>query len=136
VPPSIVWGIGVGLAIAAIDTASLVLAGMSSTSQWPISVSDIDFLANVVLYTLVGFWVGKSTGIVRDAAEAGVLAGVLVAGIGIAATYVLRPATGTIDTPNDVIAIVAQNVAIGGVLGILGGWLGSRAAQDRPASRR
>ena len=133
-PPSVVWGIGVGLAIAAIDTASLVLVGMSSTSQWPIS--DIDFLANIVLFALIGFRVGKSTGVVRDAAEAGVLAGVLVAAIGIAATYLLRPATGTIDAPNDVIAIVAQNVAIGGVLGILGGWLGSRAVQDRPASRR
>ena len=133
-PPSVVWGIGVGLAIAAIDTASLVLVGMSSTSQWPIS--DIDFLANIVLYTLIGFRVGKSTGVVRDAAESGVLAGVLVAAIGITATYALRPATGTIDTPNDVIAIVAQNVAIGGVLGILAGWLGSRVVQDRPASRR
>jgi hypothetical protein len=134
VPPSVAWGLGVGLAIAAIDTASLVLVGMSSTSQWPIS--DIDFLANIVLYTLIGFRVGKSTGVVRDAAESGVLAGVLVAAIGITATYALRPATGTIDTPNDVIAIVAQNVAIGGVLGILAGWLGSRVVQDRPASRR
>jgi hypothetical protein len=134
VPPSVVWGIGVGLAIAAIDTVSLVLVGMSGTSQWPIS--DIDFLANVVLYTLIGVRVGRSTGIVRDAAEAGVLAGVLVAAIGIVATYVLHPPTGTIDSPNAMIAIVAQNVAIGGVLGILGGWLGSRAVRDRPASRR
>jgi hypothetical protein len=134
VPPSVVWGIGVGLVIAAIDTLSLVLMSMDETSRWPIA--DVDFLANVMLYSLIGYRVGKITGVVREAAEAGVIAGVLVAVIAIAVTLVLRPSTGMVDSTATVVRIVAQNVAIGGVLAILTGWLGTRAQQDRPASRR
>ena len=133
-PPSVVWGVGVGLVIAAIDTLSLVLMGLSTTAQWPIS--DIDFLANIMLYSLIGFRVGRVTGVVREAAEAGVVAGVLVAAIGIAVTFVLRPPAGTIDSANEVVGIIAQNIALGGVLAILTGWLGTRAQQDRPPSRR
>mgnify|MGYP006181008631 CR=1 FL=1 len=33
-PPSVVWGIGVGLVIAAIDTLSLVLMSMDETSRF------------------------------------------------------------------------------------------------------
>jgi hypothetical protein len=134
VPPSVVWGVGVGLVIAAIDTLSLVLMGMNGTDGWPIA--DVDFLANVVLYSLIGFRVGRVTGVVREAAEAGVIAGVLVAAVGIAVTYVLRLPAGSVDSTNEMVGIVAQNVAIGGVLAILTGWLGTRAQQDRPPSRR
>jgi hypothetical protein len=134
VSPSVVWGLGVGLVIAAIDTLSLVLIDMVGTSQWPIA--DIDFMANIVLYSLIGFRVGRLTGVVRDAAESGVIAGVLVGLIGIAVTLVLRPATGGIGSSTDVIGVMAQNVAIGGVLAIATGWLGTRAHQDRPAPRR
>jgi hypothetical protein len=134
VPPSVVWGVGVGLVIAAIDTLSLVLMGMNGTDGWPIA--DVDFLANVVLYSLIGFRVGRVTGVVREAAEAGVIAGVLVAAVGIAVTYVLRLPAGSVDSTNEMVGIIAQNVAIGGVLAILTGWLGTRAQQDRPPSRR
>lgn len=133
-PPSVIWGLGVGLLIAAVDTLSLVLMGMSGISQWPIA--DIDFLANIVLYSFIGYRVGRATGVVRDAAEAGVLAGIVVAAIGIGVTYVVKPATGGIGSTNDLIAVVAQNVAIGGVLAIIAGWIGARAVQDRPPSRR
>ena len=88
-PPSVAWGIGVGLIIAAIDTVSLVLMGATGTSEWPIA--DADFMANVVLYSLIGFRVGQATGVIRQAAEAGVLAGVLVGVIGVAVVLVLRP---------------------------------------------
>jgi hypothetical protein len=134
VPPSVVWGIGVGLVIAAIDTLSVVLMGTDGASQWP--VADLDFLANVMLYSLIGFRVGKLTGVVRDAAEAGVMAGVLVAAVGIAVSVIVRPSVDTIDSTMDVVGIVAQNIAIGGVLAILTGWLGTRAIDDRPSLRR
>jgi len=134
VPPSVVWGIGVGLVIAAIDTISVVLMSAPGASEWPIA--DVDFLANVVLYSLLGFRVGKATGVVRDAAEAGVMAGVIVAAIGIGVTVVLRPPTATLDSSTDIVAIVAQNIAIGGVLAILSGWLGTRANQDHSSLRR
>ena len=104
------------------------------TSQWPIS--DVNFLANVILYSLIGFRVGRVTGVVREAAEAGVIAGVVVAAIGIAASLLIRTPAGAIDSANPVVGIVAQNVAIGGVLAILTGWIGSRSQQDRPPRRR
>jgi hypothetical protein len=134
VTPSVIWGVGVGLVIAAIDTLTLVLMSSNLASQWP--VADANFLANVVLYSLIGFRVGKSTGVVRDAAEAGVLAGVLVAAIAIAVTVALRPTASTMDSTADMVGVLAQNIAIGGLLAILAGWLGTRAHQDRPASRR
>ena len=133
-PPSVVWGIGVGLVIAVIDTVSLVLMGADGMSQWPIA--DVDFLANVVLYSLIGFRVGSLTGVVREAAEAGVIAGVLVAAVGIAVTVLLKPPGSTLDSSMDVVSVVAQNIAIGGVLAILAGWLGTRASQDRLSPRR
>jgi len=134
VPPSVFWGLGVGLVIAAIDTVSLVLMSSAWASQWPID--DIDTLANVVLYSLIGFRVGKVTGVIRDAAEAGVMAGVLVAAIGIAAAAMLRPPTETLDSTMVIVGVVAQNIAMGGVLAILAGWLGTRASDDRPSLRR
>ena len=133
-PPSVVWGVGVGLVIAAIDTLTLVLIGMNGTSQWPIA--DANFLANVMLYSLIGFRVGKITGVVREAAEAGVIAAVIVAAIGIAVSFVIRTPEGGISASNDIVGIIAQNIAIGGVLAILTGWLGSRSQQDRPPTRR
>jgi hypothetical protein len=134
VPPSVVWGIGVGLLIAAIDTVALVLMSTPWATQWPIG--DIDFMANIVLYSLIGFRVGRMTGVIRDAAESGVLAAVIVALLGIAATLALRPSTESINSTNTVIALFAQNIAIGGVLAIVAGWIGSRAHHDRPAPRR
>lgn len=132
--PSIVWGVGVGLVIAAIDTLTLVLTSTTMASQLP--VADADLLANVMLYSLIGFRVGKSTGVVRDAAEAGVLAGVLVAAIAVAVTVAIRPTASTMDSTNDMVGVLAQNIAIGGLLAILSGWLGTRAHQDSTASRR
>jgi hypothetical protein len=134
VTPSIVWGVGVGLVIAAIDTLTLVLTSTTMASQLP--VADADLLANVMLYSLIGFRVGKSTGVVRDAAEAGVLAGVLVAAIAVAVTVAIRPTASTMDSTNDMVGVLAQNIAIGGLLAILSGWLGTRAHQDSTASRR
>jgi hypothetical protein len=134
VTPSVFWGLSVGLVIAAIDTVSIVLLSTAWASQWPIT--DIDTLANVVLYALIGFRVGKVTGVVRDAAEAGVMAGVLVAAIGIAATAILRPPTDTLDSTTAIVGVVAQNIAMGGVLAIVAGWLGTRATDDRPSIRR
>jgi hypothetical protein len=140
VPPSIAWGLGVGLAIAAIDALALVLTSTAWAGQWLIAngdvVANVDFVANIVLYSLIGYSVGRATGAVREAAEAGVIAAIVVGIIGIGVALVLRPATGGIATTTDVIAVMAQNIAIGGVLAIVAGWIGSRAHQDRPAPRR
>ena len=133
-PPSVAWGVGVGLVIAAIDTVAIVLMSTSGMSQG--LISDIDFLANVMLYTLIGYRVGRITGVVREAAESGVIAAVLVAAIALTINFVVRPAAGTVDTAQEAVGILAQNIAIGGVLAILAGWIGTRAQVDRPPSRR
>ena len=133
-PPSIVWGVGVGLAIAAIDALAVVLMTVPSLSQWPIA--DLDYMANIVLYSFIGFRVGKVTGVVREAAESGVLAAAIVAVVGIAVSIAIRPSTEAVDTTMEVVRVVSHNVALGGVLAIVAGWVGSRSNLDRPVSRR
>ena len=131
--PSIVWGLGVGLVIALADAVTIFLTARPAPPEFPIS--EIDIMINVALYTLIGFRVGRATGLVRDAAESTVLAGFVVSAIGIAFLTLLRPAVGGIDSTSDVVAIVAQNVALGGLIGIVSGWLGSRVSQDGANSR-
>jgi hypothetical protein len=133
VAPSIVWGIGVGLLIAAIDAVALVLSGTVSPSDWPIN--EIDSLLNIALYSLIGFKVGRATGIVRDAAEAGVLASVLVAAIGLGVAQIFTPPEGPIDAPIEIVRLFAQNIAMGGILAIVAGWFGSRAARNSAGGR-
>jgi len=128
VAPSIVWGIGVGLVIALADAVTIFLTARESPPTLPIS--EIDLMLNVALYTLIGFRVGRATGLVRDAAEGGVLAGFVVSAVGIGFLLLLKPAVGGINSTLDVVAIVAQNVAMGGLIGIVSGWIGSRAGQD------
>jgi len=133
VAPSIIWGLGVGLVIALADAVTSFLAARELLTEWP--VADIDVMVNVVLYTLIGFRVGKETGLVRDAAEGGVLAGVLVSAIGVGFLLLLKPTVDGIDSPMQAVQLVAQNIAMGGVIGIVSGWLGSRASQNGAGSR-
>jgi hypothetical protein len=133
VAPSIVWGLGVGLVIALADAVTVFLTARASTPEWPIA--EIDIMVNVVLYTLIGFRVGKATGLVRDAAEGGVLAGILVSAIGVGFLLLLKPPVDGVESALDVVRLVAQNVALGGLIASVSGWLGSRAGQDGAGSR-
>jgi hypothetical protein len=132
VAPSIIWGIGVGLIIAAVDAVAILLAGRLDPNQWPID--DIDMLVNIALYSLIGFRVGRATGIVRDAAEAGVMAGVLVGIVGLAVTRAFPPSTAPIEMPQ-MVAQIAWNIVLGGCLSIVSGWFGSRAGKTGTAGR-
>jgi hypothetical protein len=134
VAPSLVWGIGIGLVIAAIDTVSIVLIRSAGASEWPIA--DIDDLANIMLYAFVGFRVGMMTGVVRDAAEAGVIAGVVVGVVALAVQWFMPLPTGAIESVNQVIGVLALNVALGGVLAIVTGWFGSQSSRRGPSSSR
>lgn len=133
-PPSLAWGLGLGLLIAAIDTVAALLAGSGQAANVPIG--DLDQIANVVLYSLIGFQVGRRTGVVREAAEAGVVAALLVAAIGTVVAMTLPMPSGGIRSVGDVVGIFAINIAIGGTLAIVTGWAGSRAAQDVRNTRR
>lgn len=131
--PSIAWGLGAGLVIALADAITSYLAARSLLTDWP--VEQIDLSINVVLYTLIGFRVGRATGLVRDAAEGGVMAGFLVSFIGIGFLLILKPPVNGIDSVMTVIGLVAQNVALGGVIAVVSGWIGSRAGIDGSNSR-
>lgn len=132
-PPSIAWGVGAGLFIALADAVTHFLAARSLLTTWP--VSEIDLAINVVLYTLIGFRVGKATGLVRDAAEGGVLAGFLVSFILIGFLLLLKPTVNGMDSAIAVVELVARNVALGGVIAIVSGWIGSRAGIDGSNAR-
>lgn len=132
-PPSVRWGIGIGLVIALVDAVTTFLIARPSPPEWPIT--EINIMLNVMLYTMIGFRIGKATGLVRDAAEGCVLAGFVVSAIGIGFLLLIRPAVGGIDSMLDIVGLIAQNVALGGLIGIVSGWLGSRAGQDSASSR-
>jgi hypothetical protein len=135
VAPSVVWGVAIGLVIAVVDAVAVYLTGaLNLPSEWPID--DIDLLLNVMLYTLVGFRVGRASGLVRDAAEGGVIAGVVVTIVIIGFLLVLKPPVGSIESVRDGVAVAAQNVALGGILAIISGWFGARAGQNSQAPRR
>lgn len=130
-PPSVVWGLGAGVAIAAIDTLAVVATTGSASNAELVQV--IDLVANIVLYMLIGLRIGRATGVVRDAAEGGVLAAVLVAAVGLVVSAVLG--IGAEAGTGGVVELVAFNVALGGLLAIAGGWIGSRARESGPAAR-
>jgi len=132
VPPSLKWGLGAGFAIAAIDGLATVIGTVAAPNADIVQV--LDLLANVVLFSLVGLRVGRATGIVRDAAEGGVLAGFIAGVIGIALAFVNQTTPG-LPTVQDIVGVLALNVAMGGVLAWLNGWLGSWAQKSGPASR-
>lgn len=132
--PSIIWGIGIGLVIAVVDAAAAILGTRFSPTEWPIG--DIDLMLNVALYSLIGFQVGKATGLIRDAAEGAVLAGFLVSAIGLAFAWLFQVPNTGIGSTWEVISMVSWNVAMGGVLGIMAGWFGMRAGQSGRSSGR
>lgn len=134
--PSIVWGIGIGLVIALADSITVFIEAHGLAPDLPIS--EVNLLLNIALFSLIGFRVGRAMGLVRDAAEAGVLAGFVVALIDIAFLLLLKPTVGSlaINTWMDGVAILAQNVAMGGVIGIVSGWFGSRDEENSSVLRR
>lgn len=132
--PSVAWGVGLGLLIALIDTIAVVWIGTTEASTFPIA--DIDQVANIVLYSLIGFQVGKRTGVVRDAAEGGMIAALLVATIGVGVSAFLPSTAGGISSPAEVVAVFALNIALGGVLSIITGWVGTHSQQDVTTTRR
>jgi len=129
VPPSVTWGLTVGLLIAIVDAASSAVPGSLGVS--PDVAENVDLLVNVILYAALGFRIGRWAGVVRDAAESGVIAGVFAATIWVVYSYVMQldPPWGSAvrDIAREVVGIYALNVAIGGVVSWLSGWYGTIA---------
>ena len=115
--PTLSWGLGTGLCVAVVDAVTLLASrALGPASEADFVIAWLNILANVVLFSTVGMRVGRLTGLVRSAAEAGVLAALVAATVNVGLAYALpQPGAGPIG-PLDVVRTFAENVAIGGVL--------------------
>jgi hypothetical protein len=133
VPPSVVWGLTTGLFVAIVDAASIVLPASLGVNADAAKI--VDLMVNVVLFAILGFRVGRWGGVVRDAAEAGVLAGVVAATIGVAFSLLMHidPESGS--QTNEIVGTYAMNIALGGVIAMFSGWYGTIARESGSARR-
>lgn len=132
-PPFVISALTTGLLIAVVDTAAILAPGSLGLSRDVVEI--IDWIANVALYSHLGLRVGRATGVVRDAAEAGVIAAVVVASVAVGVSAMLGATPESESRVQSVVAIYAMNIAMGGVLALVNGWLGSKA-HDGGSSRR
>jgi hypothetical protein len=123
------WGLLCGVAIAAVDLATaLYTAGRSVESPEFLTASTLDWLFNVLVFSYCGYRVGTLTRSVRPAAEAAVIAGALVGMVALAASQLIPLPLGQ-DAPS-LVGLLAQNVAIGGVLGLVNAFLAVRQSSS------
>ena len=126
--PSLSWGLGAGLLIVVIDALTLfVSVNVGAAAE---IVELVDLLANIAILAFLGLRVGRATGVVRSAAEAGVVAGAIAGLVGLAILYFTR-ASGP-PTTLEIVQGLALNVAMGGVIAWLNGVMGVRARQAGP----
>ncbi len=128
--------VAVGLTISVIDAVAVIVTrSLGADSESAQYVSAADQIANIVLFSILGFRVGKATGLPRGAAEAGVIAGSIAGLVAVAIGFVVPSATSEAATAREIIGVLALNVAMGGLVSLANGWLGSRAEatrHDRP----
>ena len=132
--PTLSWGLGAGALIAAIDALTvLISANVGDAGEM---VQLVDLLANIAILSFVGLRVGRQTGVVRSAAEAGVIAGVIAGLASLVMLFVTR-ASGP-PTSLEMVQQLALNVALGGVIAWMNGFFGARAreAGAGPSRRR
>ena len=122
-----------GLLIALIDAAALVAPGTLGVDEN--LVQYVDLIANIALYSYLGLRIGRATGVVRDAAEAGVLAALVAATIGLAVSFALGVDADGAALLMAAVRDYALNVALGGVLAVVNGWIGTKAHEAGSARR-
>ncbi len=111
------WGLGTGLCVALVDAATLLATrALGPGNEADFIVAWFNILANVVLFSTVGLRVGRLTGLVRSAAEAGVVAALVAAAVNVGLTYALPQPGAEPIGPILVVRTFAENVAIGGIL--------------------
>lgn len=132
--PTVRWGVGVGILIALVDSISLAISRDLPGEDAAQYVALADQVVNVLLFSLLGVRVGRQTGIPRAAAEAGVLAGAIAGVAAVLVGLLLPDPVAPIQTTREIVGILALNVAMGGILALLNGWLASRPSSG-PRSR-
>lgn len=137
VSPVVTWGVSIGVLIALVDLVSvLVSRNFPADGDVAQYIGLADQLANVVMYSFVGLRVGREAGMVRSAAEAGVLAGVIAGAAAILTSFVLPDAAFASNATRQIIGILAFNIAMGGVLAWVNGWLTRRRPATPSGPRR
>ena len=128
------WGLGAGLLIVVIDAVTMLVSANVGAGDEIVEL--VDLLANIAILAFLGLRVGRATGVVRSAAEAGVVAGAIAGLVGLAILYFTR-ASGP-PTTVEMVRGLALNVAMGGVIAWLNGFFGvrARAAGAGPSRRR
>jgi hypothetical protein len=132
------WCLKMGLAIVLVDLVTLALSeGQAPDSELRAFLQSIDQVANILLFSWVGYRTGQATGRATAAAEAGVVASLLPAAA--AALYqIFQPGLGGpadetgLPLINRVVGSIAFNVVLGGISAWFAGWL---ARRGRAAAR-
>ena len=132
--PTLSWGLGAGFLIVVIDALTMLVSANVGDAAEMVELADL--LANIAILSFLGLRVGRMTGVVRSAAEAGVIAGLIAGVVGLAIVYFTR-ASGP-PTTLEIVQGLALNVAMGGVIAWLNGFFGARAreAGAGPSRRR
>jgi hypothetical protein len=133
VPAFVTSGLTTGLLIALIDAVAVVAPGTLGINAEVVEM--LDLVANIALYSYLGLRVGRATGVLRDAAEAGVIAALVAATVGVAVTAIMGGDPSGNSLLQGAIRTLALNVALGGVLAVVNGWIGTKAHQSGPARR-
>ena len=130
--PTLSWGLGAGLVIVVIDAVTLLVS--PNVGDVAELVELVDLLANIAILSFLGLRVGRMTGIVRSAAEAGVIAGAVAGVVGLAILYLTR--AGAPPNSQEIVQGLALNVAMGGVIAWMNGFFGARARTAGPGPTR
>ena len=132
-PAFVLSGLTTGLLIALIDAAALMAPGTLGINADVVEM--VDLIGNIALYSYLGLRIGRTTGVLRDAAEAGVIAALVAASVGVGLTAVMGADPGGGSLVQGAIRTYALNIALGGVLAVMNGWIGTKAHQGGPARR-
>jgi hypothetical protein len=131
--PNWFWCVKVGALIALVDAlTTLVGRGLEPSSTTLEVIDAVDQIANVLLFSYVGYRVGRETGRATAGAEAGVVASLVPACF--AAIYqviYMAAPTGAADVDlsltSRIVGAVALNIVLGGISALISGWIASRS---------
>jgi hypothetical protein len=133
VPAFVLSGLTTGLLIALIDAAALMAPGTLGINADVVEM--VDLIGNIALYSYLGLRIGRTTGVLRDAAEAGVIAALVAASVGVGLSAIMGADPEGASLVQGAIRTYALNIALGGVLAVMNGWIGTKAHQSGPARR-
>jgi hypothetical protein len=123
------WVLGTSLAVVAVDVLTSELVRLVRDADLAVALDTLDLAANFVLFGWAGYRVARARQTFRAGLEAAVLAGLLV-GLFALAYHVVRPVAPFVGS--HAVQLLAWNVIYAALGGVVGAWLGWRAALRPP----